>query len=254
MCSTAGKHIFGTTRGTSYEPPDQSMDVRCAPLPLSCRQVGIARHEGCGAGAPCPAWRAGHAKIYSTRRVLHISLCGVRGFRLPYARHHVSSFADDHDGYIYIFWLRIPYNLLSAPPALCHVRPPPLGREPSTARSHQTQPTSGAQIGVSSREPRTGGHHAGARRRRTAASSGRPAARHKATKPPPRAHLANELGSLQRAPCFSSSLPRRLSADGGATRPFRRPRHTPKRASARLGSCRRWHCTGRWHCSPLALH
>jgi hypothetical protein len=147
---------------------------------------------------------------------------------------------------------------LHLPPSATCARPPPLGREPSTARSHQTQPTSGAQIGVSSREPRTGGHHAGARRRRTAASSGRPAARHEATKqltkPPPRAHLANELGSLQRVPCFSSSLPRRLSADGGATRPFRRPRHTPKRASARLGSCRRWHCTGRWHCSPLALH
>lgn len=129
--------------------------------------------------------------------------------------------------YIYKSWLRIPYILLALhlPPAATCARRHLDGNPPHGDRIKPSR--AGAQIGVSSRGR---GHHAGARRRRTAASSGRPAARHEATKPPPRAHLANELGSLQRAPCFSSSLPRRLSADGGATRPFRRPRHTPKRA------------------------
>lgn len=248
MCSTAGKHIFGTTRGTSYEPPDQSMDVRCAPLPLSCRQVGIARHEGCGAGAPCPAWRAGHAKIYSTRRVLHISLCGVRGFRLPYARHHVSSFADDHDGYIYISWLRIPYNLLSAPPALCHVRPPPLGRENPPRRSHQTQPTSGAQIGVSSR----------GRGDITQARGGGAPPRRRGAPPPAmrqRSLLRVRISQTSSAPCNEPRASRPLSLVAcppmAALRDLSADLGIP---SARLGSCRRWHCTGRWHCSPLALH
>jgi hypothetical protein len=180
---------------------------------------------------------------------------------------------DDHDGYIttttaiYIILgcvFRI-FCSLHLPPAATCARAP--------AATWTGTPRTAIASNPAERERKSGfqaadgGHHAGARRRRTAASSGRPTARHEATKPPPRAHLANKLGSLQRAPCFSSSsssLPRRLSADGGAKRPFHRPRHTPKRgctsarelqaSSARLGSCRRWYCTGRWHCSPLALH
>ena len=202
-----------------------------------------------------PGVARGHATIYTN--------VGVGAYGRYLNRHDSSvnylsarvssSFTlDDHDGYIYIILGRR-HSVYSA---LCTSRPPP--RAP--AATWTGTPRTAIASNPAERERKSGfqaadgGHHAGARRRRTAASSGRPAARHEATKPPPRAHLANELGSLQRAPCFSSSLPRRLSADGGATRPFRRPRHTPKRASARLGSCRRWHCTGRWHCSPLALH
>ena len=127
-------------------------------------------------------------------------------------------------------------------------REPPHRRRPR--RSHQTQP-SGRQR-KSGFQTADRGHHrrAAAVDRRVVGAPARPAARppnrHEATKPPPRAHLANELGSLPRVPCFSSSLPvdryscspRRLSADGGptATRPFRRPRHTPK---ARLSPIRK---------------
>lgn len=107
---------------------------------------------------------------------------------------------DDHDGFIYNSWLRIPYILLSAPPARRH------GCARRHMDEHGREPPKAIASNPAKRERKSGfqaadgGHHARARRRRTAASLGRPAARHKATKPPPRAHLANELGSLQLAP------------------------------------------------------
>lgn len=83
---------------------------------------------------------------------------------------------NDHDGYIYNSWLRIPYILLSAPPARRHVRArarrhldgnPPDGDRIKPSRA-------GAQIGVSSRGRGTSRRRAAAAHRRVVGAPHRP--------------------------------------------------------------------------------
>jgi hypothetical protein len=157
-------------------------DVRCAPLPLSCRQVGIARHEGCGAGAPCPAWRA------DTRQYIEYSphITGERSTALHMSAWYdpvtltlprsadASRRLDDHDGPLYII-LGCVFRRYSA---LCTFRPPP--RAPAatwtgTPKGDRIKPSqAGAQIGFSSRGRGTSRRRAAAAHRRVVGAPRRP--------------------------------------------------------------------------------
>lgn len=155
---------------------------------------------------------------------------------------------DDHDGFIYNSWLRIPtiFCSLHLPPAATCARRHLDGNPPR--RSHQTQPSGSANRGS---KPRTGD---------TQARGGGAPPRRRGAPPPamrPRSLLRVRISQTSSAPCNEPRASRPLSLVAcppmAALRGLSADLGIPP-SSARLGSCRRWHCTGRWHCSPLALH